>query len=195
MTYCYSANDCRDVPAQSANFVYLRTAPSFDAPYITNQYIGAPATRASNWANKAATGQQFYRVESQGDWDAIYFGGQKAWFYNPRGNTNTVAGTGTLITPKAGRTSIPVFGRAYPEDSEFPAGIAPQGIIKIYDIPAGQIYVAKDKLKADYYAAPIYRLDPSGHKVVEGQTEYYLIFFNHRLGYVKASDVDVISTP
>jgi N-acetyl-anhydromuramyl-L-alanine amidase AmpD len=197
MTYCYTSTNCRQVPSQSASFVYLRTAPSFDAPYIVNPYINQTpsyATRANNWANKAATGQQFYRAERQGDWDAIYFSGQKAWFYNPNGS-NTTPGSGTLITPKAGLASIPVYGRAYPEASAYPQGISPQPLEKIYDIPAGQIYVAKDKFKADYYAAPVYRLSPAQHKVVEGQTEYYLIFFNHRLGYVKASDVNVVSTP
>ncbi|MBV9790321.1 MAG: N-acetylmuramoyl-L-alanine amidase, partial [Chloroflexi bacterium] len=91
MTYCYTATDCRDVPTQPANFVYLRTAPSFDAPYITNPYINpAPsyATRANNWGNKAVVGQEFYHVETQGDWTAIYFSGQKAWFHNPRGKNS-----------------------------------------------------------------------------------------------------------
>src|SRR5919108_399582 len=97
MTYCYDNQvaDCRDVPLQPANFVYLRTAPSFDAPLITNPYITADPTRANNWANKAMTGQQFYRVERSGQWDAIYFSGQKAWFHNPQ-RKNTVRGSGIL---------------------------------------------------------------------------------------------------
>ncbi|HEX6290734.1 MAG TPA: peptidoglycan recognition family protein [Herpetosiphonaceae bacterium] len=195
MTYCYTSTNCREVPRQSASFVYLRTAPSFSAPYIINPYINPAqsyATRANNWANKAATGQQFYRVERQGDWDAIYFSGQKAWFYNPD-NSNTTPGSGTLVTPKAGLASIAVYGRAYPEASAYPPGITPQPLEKIYDIPAGQIYVSQEKVKADYYAAPVYRLNPAEHTVVEGQTEYYLIFFNHRFGFVKASDVDVVN--
>jgi N-acetyl-anhydromuramyl-L-alanine amidase AmpD len=195
MTYCYSANNCRAVPTQPANFLYLRTAPSFDAPYITNQYINpAPsyATRANNWANKTVTGHEFYRVERQGEWDAIYFGGQKAWFHNPDG-INTIAGSGTLIRPKAGLSSIPVYGQAYPDASAFPPGFTPVARAKIYDLPAGQIYVAKDKVRADYYSAPVYRLNPAEHRVIEGDTEYYLIFFNHRLGFVRATDVEVVN--
>lgn len=195
MTYCYTATSCRAVPTQPANFIYLRTAPSFDAPYITNPYINQAqsyATRANNWANKAVTGQEFYRVERQGDWDAIYFSSQKAWFYNPDG-TNTVAGSGTLIKPKAGLTSIPVYGQAYPDASAYPPGITPTARVKIYDIPAGQIYVAKDKVRADYYSAPVYRLNPAEHTVVEGDTEYYVVFYNHRLGFVRATDVDVVN--
>lgn len=196
LSYCF-ATGCTDLPAQSSSFVYLYTAPSFDAPLIDDPALPGPGTtRAYDWGDKAATGQQFYRVDSQGDWDAIYFGGQKAWFYNPRHNANTVPGSGTLVTPKAGRTSIPVYGRAYPEASAYPKGIPVQSIIPIqYNIPAGQIYVAKDLVKADYYYAPTYTLNASDHTVVEGQTEYYVIFFNHRIAFLKASDVDVVSTP
>jgi N-acetyl-anhydromuramyl-L-alanine amidase AmpD len=195
MTYCYTSKDCREVPRQSASFVYLRTAPSFDAPYITNPYINPSqsyATRANNWGTKASTGQQFYRAERQGDWDAIYFSGLKAWFYNPN-ESNTTPGSGTLIKPKAGLAAIPVYGQAYPDASAYPVGVTPPARLKIYDIPAGQIYVAKDKVKADYYAAPIYRLDPAQHKVVEGNTEYYVIHYNHRLGFVRAADVEVVN--
>jgi hypothetical protein len=150
LTYCYGGTDCREVPRQPSNFVYLRTAPSFDAPYVSNPYIADQPTRASNWANKAVTGQQFYRVDRKGNWDAIYFSGQKAWFHNPN-RKNTVRGSGILITPRAGQTSIPVYGRAYPEESAYPPGTTPQSIIPIYEMPAGQIYVAALRVKGSYY--------------------------------------------
>jgi len=196
LTYCYGpgGTDCRDVPAQPSNFVYLRTAPSFDAPFVSNPYITDDPTRASNWADKAVTGQQFFRVDRNGNWDAIYFGGQVAWFYNPH-HENSVRGSGLLITPQAGRASIPVYGRAYPEASAYPAGIAPQDIVPIYEIPAGQTYVATDRIKGDYYYAPTYApvLEGSNHLVISGQTKYYQIFFNHRFAFVMASDVDIVS--
>jgi N-acetylmuramoyl-L-alanine amidase-like protein len=196
LTYCYAANDCREVPAQPSNFVYLRTAPSADAPFVADPYIGDDPTRASNWANKAVTGQQFYRVDRQGDWDAIYFSGQKAWFYNPH-RKNTVRGSGMLITPKRGRASIPVYGRAYPEAAVYPPGTAPQSIVPIYEMPAGQIYVAAQRVKGDYYWAPTYApvLEGSDHVVVRGETKYYQIYFNHRFAFVMASDVDVLAEP
>jgi hypothetical protein len=199
MTYCYNAevSDCRAVPAQPSNFVYLHTAPDASSPLVTNPYIGADPTRANNWANKAVTGQQFYRVAQQGDWDGIYFSGQLAWLYNPRHNANTVPGSGTLVTPKAGLSSIPVYGRAYPEAAAYPAGKTPQSVTPIYTMPAGQIYVASGKFKSDYYYAPTYApvLAGSDHVVIKGQTEYYQIFFNHRFAFVKASDVDVVAAP
>ncbi len=145
-TYCYDAetDDCRTVPIQPLNYVYLRTAPDPTAPFVANPYIKDDPTRANNWADKVVAGQKFYRVNQQGDWDAIYFSGQKAWFYNPSHNANTIAGSGILVTPKAGQESIPVYGRAYPEETAYPEGIEPQNITPIYDMPAGQIYVATE---------------------------------------------------
>ncbi|MBX6341737.1 MAG: N-acetylmuramoyl-L-alanine amidase [Thermomicrobiaceae bacterium] len=180
-------------PAQSANFVYLHTAPSFDAPLITNPALPRSGTTdAADWSDKAVTGQQFVKVETQGDWTAIWFSGQKAWFHNPKGR-NAAPGSGTLVTPKAGLDAIPVYGRAYPEASAYPEGLSPQPVSPLqYTIPAGQVYVAKELVTADYYWAPTYTLDPSDHKVVKGQDRYYQIFFNHRFAYVRASDVDVV---
>jgi hypothetical protein len=106
-------------------------------------------------------------------------------------------GSGILMTPKAGQASIPVYGRAYPEQSAYPKDVTPQAITPIYDMPAGQIYVATDLVGGDYYWAPTYvpTLAGADRTVVKGQTMYYRIYFNHRFGFVQASDVDVLSTP
>ncbi len=198
-TYCYDAEttSCRAVPTQPLNYVYLRTAPDPAAPFIPNPYLETDPTRADNWANKAVAGQKFYRVDQQGDWDAIYFSGQKAWFYDPGHDANTMPGSGILVTPKAGQASIPVYGRAYPEENAYPPGTTPQSITPIYDMPAGQIYVATDLVNSDYYWAPTFApaLDTAERVVVKGRTTYYRIYFNHRFGFVKASDVDIISVP
>jgi N-acetyl-anhydromuramyl-L-alanine amidase AmpD len=180
---------------KASNFVYLRTKPSANAPYITDPYLTLNAQCANNWGNKAVAGQTFYRAGHQGDWDAIYFGGQKAWFYNP-GGANTVPGKGTLITPKAGLSSIQVYGRAYPEGSAYPSGITQQSVVALtkYTLPAGQIYVAFGPFNSDYYYAPNYTptLEGSANKDIQGQTQYYQIFFNHRFAFVQASDVMVV---
>jgi len=195
MTYCYTSKNCTAVPEQSASFVYLYTAPSFDAPLIPNPFITAPGSRANNWANKAVSGQLFYRAERQGDWDAIYFSGQKAWFYNP-GRANTKTGRGVVITPKAGKASIPLYGRAYPEAEAYPAHIRAQAIVPLnpYSIPAGQRYVAEGPFPSTYYYSPTYTpaVEGSNKQVIVGQTLYYQVSYNHRFAFVKASDVDVV---
>ncbi len=195
MTYCYTSNDCRAVPTQSANFVYLHTQPNANSPLITNQYIGSTPTHANNWANKAVTGQTYVSAGQQDAWQAIYFGGQKAWFHNPNG-VNTTAGQGLKVRPKVGQASIPVYGRAYPEAAAYPQGITPQAITPIYTLPADNVVVATKLYTSTYYSSPVYTptLDPRSHVVVSGQTKYYQINFNHRFGFVKASDVEVQSS-
>jgi len=176
-------------PIESANFVYLHTAPSPDAPLLGDVSLagtgvepnGVGTTRADDWGDKAVTGQTFVVAAREGDWLAIWYGGQKAWLYD-RGTT--IPGSGTLVTPKAGLASIPVYGRAYPESIS--TATLP------YTIPAGQTYVAKDLVQADYYDAPTFTTNVSDHHVIEGTSRFYVISFNHRLAFLKASDVDVV---
>jgi len=88
------------------------------------------------------------------------------------------------MTPKAGLASIPVYGRAYPSS----VSTATLG----YTIPAGQTYVAKDLVGADYYSASTYNA-PETYSVLTGPERFYEISFNHRLAFVRATDVDVVS--
>lgn len=194
------ASGCHDLPRQPANFVYLRTAPRADAPLIADPALGQlqrtagqGTTRIDDWGDRAAAGQRFYRVDLQGDWDAIYFGGQKAWFYNPGHDTSTVSGTGILVRPKEGRASIPVYGAAFPEASAYPPGEQPMPVVPLqYVIPAGQVYVATDLITADYFN-PRASLANALRAVVTGSTRYFQIFFSYRLAFVRADDVDVVS--
>lgn len=186
---------------QPSSFVYLRTAPDFDAPLISDPALhpngGEGTTAINDWGDKAVTGQHFYRADRKGDWSAIYYGGKKVWFYDPNGK-NADLTNGMLVTPKAGKDSIPVYGAAYPEDSAYDGtGISEpdRGAIHPlpYTIPAGQMYVADGPFKSDYYYAKLYN-QPSTNKVVKGKDEYYQISFNHRIAFVKKSDVDLVAT-
>jgi N-acetyl-anhydromuramyl-L-alanine amidase AmpD len=171
-------------PPQPANFVYLRTKPGFDAALFNDPGLNTGGTDCANdWGDKAVTGQDFYRVDRQGDWDAIWYAGSKVWFHDP-GGRNAVGTAGTVITPKAGKASIPVYGRAYPES------ISTRTMAQ-YSIAAGQSYVSYEKVKGDYYDAPNFN-DLANYRVITTPTEFYLIRFNHRLAYVRASDVDVV---
>jgi len=171
-------------PAQPANFLYLHTAPSESAPYVVDPFLaGLGATCPQNWGDKAVTGQSFAVAERAGDWVAIWYGGQKTWLYDPKGK-NTIPGGGTLVTPKAGVASIPVYGRAYPSS----VSTATLG----YTVAAGQTYVARDLVNADYYSASTYNA-PETYAVIESDEQFYEISFNHRIAFVKATDVDTVS--
>lgn len=181
---------------QSSSFVYLRTAPSMDAPLFGDPALHSGnnpgTTNVNDWGDKAVTGQSFYKAGQEGDWTAIYYAGEKVWFYNPHGK-NAVPSSGLIITPKAGTDNIPVYGSAYPEKAAYEGTGVPVVNINAlqYAIPAGQAYVATDSVKPDYYYAKLYN-SPLTNKVVEGNEEYYQISFNHRVAFVKKSDVQVV---
>ena len=184
------------VPAQPANFLPLYTQPSFDAPLFRDNALPTANPRnASTWGSKVRAGQRYYLAERQGDWDAIWYGGKKAWFYNPD-QSNTVPGKGILIRPKTGSGAIKVYGGAYPEEKAvYPDWMAPKVNAALqYSLAEGQVYVAFEKVKSDYYYANTYSPDPySGqHFQVNGNEEYYRIQLGHRFGFVKATDVEVV---
>ncbi|MCX4860847.1 N-acetylmuramoyl-L-alanine amidase [Streptomyces canus] len=193
-------------PANPANFVYLRTSPSSTAALLTDPKFtadGKPTgtTQGWDWTDKAPFGQTFVVAAVQGDWTAIWYDGQKAWFYNP-GGAYTMANTGTarhLITP-AGSSAVAVYGRAYPETSAYPnelsdlASQANQQVTPLdhATIQPGQSYTALSAVNGDfYYAEDINCSGTPDCLLVSGNTTYYPIRYNHRLAYVKASDVTV----
>ena len=180
-------------PKQSASFVYLHTAPSGTSPLVYDPYLtaagvepgGVGTTLAWDWGDKASVGEQYAVAGRQGSWLAIWFGGQKAWLHDPRGTHHaTIPGSGTLVTPKAGLSSIPVYGAAYPSSYSTAS-------LDKYSIPAGQTYVAKDLVSADHYSATTFD-DPSSYSIQTSPEQFYEIFFNHRIAYVSANDVDVV---
>jgi hypothetical protein len=180
-------------PTRSANFVYLHAAPSKDSPLVSDPYLvaagvepdGVGTTRAWDWGDKASVGEQYAVAGRSGSWLAVWFGGQKAWLHDPQGRHHaTIPGRGTLITPKAGLSSIPVYGRAYPSSIS-------TATLDLYSIPAGQTYVAKDLVTADYYSASTFN-DPSSYHLYTSPEQFYEIFFNHRIAYVRKDDVDLV---
>lgn len=200
VSYCFGTGgtDCRAADPQSSNFLYLRTAPSATAPLLANRYMaGIPADRMYNWGNKAGSGRVYYRAERSGDWDAIYFDGQVAWFYNPGRRATRIpllrAGQ-VVVTPKAGSGTISVYGGSYPEDAAYKPPTTPQHLEKVYDLPEGQRYIADGPITADYYWAKVFAptLPMATHQVVADNTPYYVLSYNHRLALVRAADVTVV---
>jgi hypothetical protein len=193
-------------PANPANFVYLRTSPSATASLITDPKFTADGastgtTLGWDWTDKAVDGQTFVVAAVQGDWTAIWYDGQKAWFSNP-GGAYTMANTGTaqhLITP-AGTSAVAVYGRAYPETSAYPADLSDvasgtnQQLTPLdhETIQPGQSYTALTAVDGDFYYAENLNCSADPDCVlVKGDTTYYPIRYNHRIAYVKASDVTV----
>jgi hypothetical protein len=195
-----SGSSCVTLPKQPANFVYLRTGPGSSYPLLGDPLLhpdGSNGTTVdSDWGDKATIEETFVDAGQSGNWTAIWFSGQKVWFYNPPGPEQTALYTsGEVITPKEGLTSIPVYGAAYPEASAYPAAVPMMTVVKLsYIIPAGQQYPTIDAIPTDYYyAATINSSLPDDHTVIIGKTAYDQISFNHRKFFVRANDVSVKS--
>ncbi|HJQ09021.1 MAG TPA: N-acetylmuramoyl-L-alanine amidase [Candidatus Saccharimonadales bacterium] len=201
VTQC-EATVCMPLPEQSANFVYLRTEPSNSAPLLTDAALhpgGEPGTiKIEDWSAKATHGQRFVVAERRNNWTAIWFNGQKGWFYNWDSAGNRVAlpaKANRLIKPKTGLASIPIYGRPLPDASEYPEGAPVEPIVPLqYSITAGQTYIAYDK-KASNDHLIIWTFDfssPGDGVIVHGDEKYIPIAYSHRQAYVKARDVEFI---
>jgi N-acetyl-anhydromuramyl-L-alanine amidase AmpD len=172
--------------------VRLYSAPDEHSALITDIGMGgrAPTTDVNDLSSRVSTGQQYAVADRDGDWTAIWYLGQKAWFKNPRTNPTAVSASGLVVTPKEGLDSVPVYGRAYPEASAYPTGVPAQAVSPLpYKVLKGQTYVVGDKVPGEYYYAVTFTTD--SHKVVVGQDLYYEIQYGHRVEFVRAADVDV----
>ncbi|WP_327312385.1 N-acetylmuramoyl-L-alanine amidase [Streptomyces sp. NBC_01235] len=152
-----------------------------------------PTTDVNDISSRVSTGQQYAVAGQWGDWTAIWYLGQKAWFRNPKEQPTAVPGAGQVVTPKDGRASVPLYGRAYPEVSAYPADVPAQAVSPLpYTLPKGQKYVAGDEVPGEYYYAVTFSTD--SHQVVVGDDQYYEIQYGHRVAFVRAADVKVMSS-
>jgi N-acetyl-anhydromuramyl-L-alanine amidase AmpD len=193
--------DCEggvDLPAQPAGFLPLHTAPSDDSPLFSDPGLHPDGTAgtncASDWGDKASTGSSFSVAERRGDWTAIWWAGSEAWFKSPKGVKTTVPSKGWVVRPKAGRSEVPTYGRAYPEASAYPADIPVQSIEPLpYTIKAGQSYASTGAAPTGYYYAKTIDDSLAGdHTYVAGKDKYLTVQIGHRIAYVNAADVDLV---
>ncbi|MEU8249887.1 N-acetylmuramoyl-L-alanine amidase [Nonomuraea sp. NPDC048916] len=192
---CDRQNPSADCPPLPAHTVWLRTEPRADAPLVKD--IGKHPTGESLYSvydhsARASTGQRYAVADRQGDWTAIWYLGQKAWFHNPASAPTAIPSAGLVVTPKPGLETVPVYGRAYPEREAYPEGIPYQAVTPLqYTFSAGERYTLSGPAATEYYRAVTF--DPAGHTVVRGETRYLQIQFGHRVMFVKADDVRVMS--
>jgi len=174
-------------------------APSDSAPLVTDIGIrptgAASTTEVADIGARATAGVEYAVAERAGDWTAIWWLGQKAWFENPVSAPTAIPVTGSVVVPKAGRASVPVYGRAYPESSAYTGtGVPDQGVAPlVYTLKPGQKYVLADAdVPTDFYRATTYDWStPRDGTAIVGTTKYYEIWFGHRIAFVQAKDVQV----
>ncbi|CQR65911.1 N-acetylmuramoyl-L-alanine amidase [Streptomyces leeuwenhoekii] len=190
----YTGCAVRGEPCAShgSSAVRLYTDHDVEAPLIRDVGLGTvPTTGVNDPSSRVSTGQSYAVADRWGDWTAIWYLGQKAWFRNPAKDPVAVPAAGRTVTPREGLESIPVYGRAYPERAAYPAGVPAQAVSPLpYRLPAGQRYVVGDEVPGEYYYAVTFA--PDTHRTVIGEDRYYQIQFGHRVAFVRAADVRVV---
>ncbi|MFS8479087.1 MAG: peptidoglycan recognition family protein [Micromonosporaceae bacterium] len=193
-TGCDGPGPC---PSRGSTSVILRSEPRHDAPLLYDIGLRPDGSRStmhvSDHGSRVDAGQQFAIADRQGDWTAIWYLGQKGWFYNPASAPTALWSVGFVVTPKPGRTSIPVYGRAYPEQAAYPPGVPYQAITPLqYELPAGQRYVVGMIAPSEYYRATTYDWSsPGDGTVIRGEKTYVQIQFGHRFMFVDLADVNI----
>ncbi|PWU54458.1 N-acetylmuramoyl-L-alanine amidase [Micromonospora sp. S4605] len=188
-------------PLRGSSAVLLRTAPSHDAPLAVDlgeHPDGSPGTMyVPDHSARASAGQTYAVAEVRGDWTAIWYLGQKAWFHNPASARTAKWATGFVVTPKPGKATIPVYGRGYPERDAYPTGVPYQAITPLqYTLTAGQRYAVGGVLPSEYYRAVTFDgSSPGDWTVVSGDLRYVQVQFGHRIGYVNLDDVLILPSP
>jgi N-acetyl-anhydromuramyl-L-alanine amidase AmpD len=182
-----------------ANFVYLHTAPSEDSPLVKDPGLrpdgSFSTTEVSDIGARAAAGHKFMVAREQGGWLGVWYLGEIAWLKKKDTAGQSVVKSDGEVVVAAGQEPVPVYGRAYPEESAYPDTIPYQTVSPLqYTIKPGQAYVLADrKVETDYYYAWTYNCAslPDDCTQVVGKDKYYQIWFGHRMAYVRAADVKV----
>ncbi|NNG39289.1 N-acetylmuramoyl-L-alanine amidase [Flexivirga sp. ID2601S] len=187
-------------PQPGTNFVTLRKQPDDNAPLVDDIGLhpdGSPSTtNPSDISARASAGTDWVVAAVEGDWTAIWYLGQQAWFSNPASSpTARVLKKARIATAAAGGTgAVPLYGRAYPEASAYADPTDVQAISPYsYVWGAGQAYVVVDEhVPTDYYKAKTFDINtPNDHIDIVGTTEYLMVSFGHRVMFVQAKDVQV----
>ncbi|WP_336215166.1 N-acetylmuramoyl-L-alanine amidase [Nonomuraea sp. LPB2021202275-12-8] len=193
-TGCTTAKPDQACPSHGAAAVWLRTEPRQGATLIDDigKRVGQPSTYSVyDHSARASTGQRFAVAERRGDWTAIWYLGQKAWFRNPPARPTAIPARGPLVTPT--KPVVKVYGRAYPEKSAYRGtGAAYQPHTPLpYTIRSGQSYTVGLTLTGTYHSAKSFK--PAKHVTVKGSLRYHQIQLGHRVMFVRAKDVRVIN--
>ncbi|WP_238007052.1 peptidoglycan recognition family protein [Dactylosporangium sp. AC04546] len=186
-------------PDHGSSQLILHTAPSASSPLLVDVGLrpdGSASTMAlSDHGSRVATGQTYAVAGREGDWTAIWYLGQKGWFYNPPSSPTAKWATGLVAVPR--RDTVAVYGRAYPEQSAYPAGVPYQPITPLqYTFAAGQRYAVGNIVQGEYYRAVTFDgSSPGDWTVIRGNTWYAQIQFGYRMMYVNLADVQLLPSP
>ena len=196
VTGCSGSGPCA---SQGTNFVYLHTEPSPASPLVKDAGLhpdgSYSTTDVSDHGARLAAGQKVVVAQKSGDWLGVSYLGDIGWLYSPKTHPAVLPSGGRTVSAKPGAESVPVYGRAYPEQAAYDGTAVPyQAVTPLqYTIKAGQKYVlADDHIDTNFYYAKTFDSSlPDDHTVITGRDKYYEIWFGHRMFFVRAADVVV----
>ena len=196
VTGCSGSGPCT---AQGTNFVYLHTEPDAASPLVKDAGLhpdgSNSTTHVSDHGARLTAGQKVVVAQRSGDWLGVSYLGDIGWLYSPKTHPTVLPSDGRTVSAKPGAQSVPVYGRAYPEQSAYAGTAVPyQAVTPLqYTMKSGQSYVlADDDIDTNFYYAKTFDSSlPDDHTVVTGQDKYYEIWFGHRMFFVRAADVVV----
>jgi hypothetical protein len=197
-TGCDDAGSGNPCPVQGSSDVVLRTEPRGDAPLVSDLGLRPDGTASTmdiaDYGPRASTGQRYAIADRCGDWTAIWYLGQKAWFHNPGSHPNAVATRGQVVTLKPGRESASIYGWPGPEITAYPEGVTPAALVALpYQLTPGQRYSYAGTVRSESYQALTFDgSTPGDWTVVRGDTRYAQIQFGRRLMYVDVNDVQIL---
>lgn len=208
VTGCSGGGDVCVPPGtvRPVNFVYLKSAPSSVAPLFTDPILGQGTTDINNNAARIFWGQTFavtgYKLEFGGVWLKVNVNGAPAWFYSPWNAPTALPSLGDQYVTPRGDISVPTFGRAIPERSEYPPDLlaVPPGSWYVptptplgYEVKPGQKYKVLDASPPTEHLY-IWAIDgsfPHDGTVFKGKKRYFLIELGGRQAFVPADEVMV----
>ncbi|AXI77031.1 hypothetical protein [Peterkaempfera bronchialis] len=162
-------------PARPANFLPLRTHPDPEAPLLGPGCL-------HDTTGRATAGQRYATAGRTGEWTAIWYDGRRAWLHDPGHAPTTAPVRGPAVRPRRDRT--PVWGRAYPDPGAYPAGTAAPAAVPLAHLDTGQRYACGGP------APTVHRTDAA--TTVTATEPHLVIQLGHRIGYVRAADVELL---
>ncbi|CAM5701082.1 N-acetylmuramoyl-L-alanine amidase OS=Streptomyces alboniger OX=132473 GN=CP975_32770 PE=4 SV=1 [Streptomyces alboniger] len=156
---------------------------------ITDVGLGtAPTPGVNDLSSRVSTGQQYAVADRHGDWTAIWYLGQKAWF-EPEEEPTAVNARGRVVTPRAADGECPGVRPGLPGGGGLSDGSARPGGVAAAIPAAGGAEVRGRRQAAG-------RVLLRGHlqpRRAQGREDlYYEIQFGHRVAFVRAADVRVV---
>ncbi|MEE3919114.1 hypothetical protein V2I01_14120 [Micromonospora sp. BRA006-A] len=90
-----------------------------------------------------------------------------------------------MVTPRPGKATIPVYGRAYPEQAAYPDTIPYQTISPLQYVRRRPAVRGRRVLPGEYYRAVSFDGSAPGDRtVVRGKNRYVQVQFGHRIMFV-----------